>query len=120
CPMDWRLHGDKCYWVSREYKTWNESHSDCITRGSQLLVMQDREELEALQDLTQGRAQFWVGLSCPSPGKAWTWLDGSQLDPTPQLLVPRLAEGNSCGVVRGNRIHSQSCSSALQWICQRD
>nr|XP_025040015.1 zinc finger protein RFP-like [Pelodiscus sinensis] len=82
CPMDWRLRGDKCYWVGMGSKTWNESRSNCTARGSQLLVIQDREELAALQDLTQGRALFWVGLSVPSPEKGWTWLDGSRLDQT--------------------------------------
>ncbi|XP_075774243.1 killer cell lectin-like receptor subfamily B member 1 [Pelodiscus sinensis] len=119
CPTDWRLRGDKCYWVSREYKTWNESCSDCAKRGSQLLVIRDREELEALQDLTQGRAQLWVGLSRPSPEKGWTWLDGSRLDQT-LLPAPGPAEGSSCGMVNGIQIGSKSCSSGLPWVCQRD
>ncbi|XP_075770336.1 killer cell lectin-like receptor subfamily B member 1B allele B isoform X2 [Pelodiscus sinensis] len=119
CPSDWRLRGDKCYWVSTENKTWNKSRSDCAARGSQLLVIRDREELEALHNLTQGPSKLWVGLSRPSPEKAWTWLDGSQLDQT-RLPVSGPAEGNSCGMMKGNQIHSQGCSSAHQWICQRD
>ncbi|XP_044839153.1 killer cell lectin-like receptor subfamily B member 1B allele C [Mauremys mutica] len=119
CPMDWQLRGDKCYWVSRGSKTWSESRTNCSVRGSQLLVIRDREELESLQDLTRGISEFWVGLSVPSPEKAWTWLDGSRLDQT-QFPVSGPTEGNSCGAVKGNRIRSQSCSSAFQWICQRD
>ncbi|XP_039373079.1 killer cell lectin-like receptor subfamily B member 1B allele C [Mauremys reevesii] len=119
CPTDWQLRGDKCYWVSRGSKTWSESRADCSARGSQLLVIRDREELESLQNLTQGPNQFWVGLSVSSLEKAWTWLDGSRLDQT-QLPVSGPAEGNSCGVVKGNQIHSDACSSAFPWICQRD
>ncbi|XP_039373013.1 killer cell lectin-like receptor subfamily B member 1 [Mauremys reevesii] len=119
CPTDWQLRGDKCYWVSRGSKTWSESRADCSARGSQLLVIRDREELESLQDLTQGPNQFWVGLSFPSPEKAWTWLDGSRLDQT-QFPVSGPAERNSCGVGKGNQIHSDTCSSAFPWICQRD
>ncbi|XP_065419942.1 killer cell lectin-like receptor subfamily B member 1C [Chrysemys picta bellii] len=47
CPTDWRLRGDKCYWVSRVGKTWSESRTDCSERGSQLLVLRDQEELAA-------------------------------------------------------------------------
>ncbi|XP_039374397.1 killer cell lectin-like receptor subfamily F member 1 [Mauremys reevesii] len=119
CPTDWQLRRDKCYWVSRGSKTWSESHADCSARGSQLLVIRDREELESLQALTRGISLFWVGLSVPSPEKAWTWLDGSRLDQT-QLPVSGPAEGNRCGTVKGNQIHSETCSSAFQWICQRD
>ncbi|CAM4654977.1 unnamed protein product [Lepidochelys olivacea] len=119
CPTDWRLHRDKCYWVGSRTKTWSESCSDCSARGSQLLVIQDKEELESLQALTRGTYQFWVGLSRPSPEKAWTWLDGSPLDQT-LLPVSGPAEGNRCGMVKGNRIGSDTCSSAFQSICQRD
>ncbi|XP_044839154.1 killer cell lectin-like receptor subfamily B member 1 [Mauremys mutica] len=119
CPTDWQLRGDKCYWVSRGSKTWSESRADCSARGSQLLVIRDREELESLEHLTHGPNQFWVGLSVPSPEKAWTWLDGSRLDQT-QLPLSGPAEENSCGVVNRNRIRSDICSSAFQWICQRD
>ncbi|XP_067387460.1 killer cell lectin-like receptor subfamily B member 1B allele C, partial [Emydura macquarii macquarii] len=119
CPTDWRLRGDKCYWVSRDSNTWSESRADCSARGSQLLVIRDREELEFLKHLTQGSKQFWVGLSIPSPQKAWAWLDGSRLDLT---RFPGLgqAEENSCGTVKGNQILSDSCSSVFQGICQRD
>ncbi|XP_039373053.1 killer cell lectin-like receptor subfamily B member 1B allele C isoform X3 [Mauremys reevesii] len=119
CPTDWQLRGDKCYWVSRRGKMWSESRADCSARGSQLLVIRDREELEFLKDLTQSSNQFWVGLSVPSPEKVWTWLDGSRLDQT-QLPVSDPADGSSCGVVKGNQIHSDICGSVLQWICQRD
>ncbi|XP_075769503.1 killer cell lectin-like receptor subfamily B member 1B allele B [Pelodiscus sinensis] len=119
CPSDWRPHRDKCYWVSRENKMWNESRSNCVERHSQLLVIEDQEELEALQDLTQGSAQLWVGLSHPSPENTWTWVNGSRLDQI-LLRVQGPARGNSCGALQGNQIHSQSCTAALKWICQRD
>ncbi|XP_044839149.1 killer cell lectin-like receptor subfamily B member 1 [Mauremys mutica] len=119
CPTDWRLDGNKCYWVGRGSKTWSESRADCSARGSQLLVIRDREELESLQALTGGTSQFWVGLSVPSPEKVWTWLDGSRLDQT-QLPVSGPAEGSSCGVLAGKQLHSETCSSGFQWICQRD
>ncbi|XP_039373111.1 killer cell lectin-like receptor subfamily F member 1 [Mauremys reevesii] len=118
CPTDWQLRGDKCYWVSRRGKTWSESRADCSARGSQLLVIRDREELEFIKDLTTHSHLFWIGLSVPSPQKAWTWLDGSRLDQT-QFLVSDPVE-NSCGAVWGKWIHSDACSSVLHWICRRD
>ncbi|XP_053902659.1 killer cell lectin-like receptor subfamily B member 1 [Malaclemys terrapin pileata] len=119
CPTDWWLRGDKCYWVSRRGEMWSESRADCSVRGSQLLVIRDPQELEFIKDLTQGSNQFWVGLSVSSLEKAWIWVDGSRLDP-PLSPVSGLAEGNSCGVLNRNRIRSDTCSSVLRWICQRD
>ncbi|XP_039373043.1 uncharacterized protein LOC120392392 isoform X2 [Mauremys reevesii] len=119
CPTDWRLRGDKCYWVSRGRKTWRESRADCSARGSQLLVIRDPEELEFLKALTQDSNQFWVGLSISSPEKAWTWLDGSRLNQT-QFPVSGWDDWNRCGKLWGNWIQSDTCSSVRQWICQRD
>ncbi|XP_032997820.1 killer cell lectin-like receptor subfamily B member 1, partial [Lacerta agilis] len=45
CPKQWQLHRNKCYWTSENFKTWDESKRDCSTRDSQLLVIQDKEEL---------------------------------------------------------------------------
>ncbi|XP_074873423.1 killer cell lectin-like receptor subfamily B member 1B allele B [Carettochelys insculpta] len=119
CPTDWQPHRDKCYWFSRHYKTWNESRRDCAVRGSHLLVIWDLEELESLQDLTQIPVPFWVGLSRPSPEKAWTWLDGSRLDQT-LLPVSGLAKRSNCVTVKRNQLHSGTCTSAFKWICQQD
>uniref|UniRef100_A0A8C8RKB5 C-type lectin domain-containing protein n=1 Tax=Pelusios castaneus TaxID=367368 RepID=A0A8C8RKB5_9SAUR len=63
CPMDWRLWGDKCYWVSPDSKLWSESRSDCAERGSQLLVIRDRAEL-----VKGTRTSRW---SCPGRGGPW-------------------------------------------------
>ncbi|XP_025050979.1 killer cell lectin-like receptor subfamily B member 1B allele C [Alligator sinensis] len=119
CPVDWRLHGDKCYWVSTKPKSWSESREDCAARSSQLLLIQDREELDFMKSLTLANKHFWIGLSVPSPEKGWTWLNGSQLNPA-VLPVPGLPEGKVCGAVSGNQIQSESCSTGFLWICQKD
>ncbi|KYO29950.1 hypothetical protein Y1Q_0005126 [Alligator mississippiensis] len=82
CPRDWQLHRDKCYWVSREFKPWDRSHEDCTSRSSQLLLIQDQEELDFIKELTQASRYFWIGLSIPSPEEGWTWLSGCQFNQT--------------------------------------
>uniref|UniRef100_A0A8C3I1E5 C-type lectin domain-containing protein n=1 Tax=Chrysemys picta bellii TaxID=8478 RepID=A0A8C3I1E5_CHRPI len=93
-PLPWRPPclcgaGVRCYWVGGGSKTWSESRANCSARGSQLTDSTSGHQLpvphslqESLQDLTGGTSQFWIGLSRPSPEKAWTWLDGSRLDQT--------------------------------------
>ncbi|KAM9119367.1 killer cell lectin-like receptor subfamily F member 1 isoform 2-T2 [Pangshura tecta] len=80
CPRDWLPHRDKCYWVSKESKFWNESFKDCEMRTSQMLVIQDREEMEFIKNITQGTNLVWIGLTIKSPEKKWTWVDTSPLD----------------------------------------
>ncbi|XP_069099021.1 killer cell lectin-like receptor subfamily F member 1 isoform X2 [Pleurodeles waltl] len=47
CPEGWQFHAGNCYYFSKytEPKTWSESHEDCSTRGSCLLVIQNKPEL---------------------------------------------------------------------------
>lgn len=45
CPRDWLLHGDKCYWLSKERKDWTGSRDDCSGKSSRMLVIQNREEM---------------------------------------------------------------------------
>uniref|UniRef100_A0A663F6P7 C-type lectin domain-containing protein n=1 Tax=Aquila chrysaetos chrysaetos TaxID=223781 RepID=A0A663F6P7_AQUCH len=115
CSTGWMLHGSKCYWVAERIKPWSASREDCVKRGAELLMPQDQDELG------QGfpRGYFWIGLSIPPGGKGWTWLNGSRLDQSRFQLSP-WDEGRSCGVVREDRISSDSCSAGLQWICRKE
>ncbi|TFJ96154.1 SAM-dependent methyltransferase [Platysternon megacephalum] len=80
CPRDWLLHGDKCYWLSKESKDWAGSRDDCSGKSSRMLVIQSREEMDFIQDVTQDASYIWIGLKVTPPGGQWTWVDGSPLD----------------------------------------
>ncbi|NXW26235.1 KRBBA protein, partial [Circaetus pectoralis] len=89
---------------------------DCVNRGAELLMPEDQDELGFVKAIVQKpTSYFWIGLSIPPGGKGWTWLNGSRLDQS----RPR-DEGRSCGVVREDRISSDSCSAGLQWICRKE
>ncbi|KAH1183039.1 hypothetical protein KIL84_004531, partial [Mauremys mutica] len=81
CPRDWLLHGDKCYWLSKESKDWTGSRDDCWGKSSRMLVIQNQEEMDFIQDVTQVSSYVWIGLTVTPAGGKWTWVDGSPLDP---------------------------------------
>ncbi|XP_026515466.1 killer cell lectin-like receptor subfamily F member 1, partial [Terrapene carolina triunguis] len=119
CPMDWLSRRGKCYWFSKDSKNWKESCDDCSAKSSRKLVIQDQEEMEFIQNVTQGKYHVWLGLSVTSAEKNWTWVDSSVLDQT-LFPVTGPADVNSCGVIKGNRIHSETCSAEFKWICQKE
>ncbi|XP_074927788.1 killer cell lectin-like receptor subfamily F member 1 [Chelonoidis abingdonii] len=80
CPGDWMLHRDKCYWVSKEADTWNESHHDCSRKGSQMLGVQDLEQMAYLQAIIPAEGTVWIGLSFNSSQRKWTWVDGGPVN----------------------------------------
>ncbi|XP_060126986.1 killer cell lectin-like receptor subfamily B member 1B allele C [Zootoca vivipara] len=115
CPVQWKLHRDKCYWQSEVIKTWEESKHDCSTRDSQLLVIQDKEEMDFIKNITK-HSKYWIGLL--KSEKKWIWITRSQLDQS-LFSEPDYAKGNSCAVLR-YKVTSESCGSVLRWICQKD
>ncbi|XP_067421841.1 killer cell lectin-like receptor subfamily F member 1 [Emydura macquarii macquarii] len=119
CPRDWQLHGDKCYWLSKEHKDWPQSREDCSWKSSRMLVIQNQEEMDFIQDVTRGANQVWTGLKVTPLGRTWTWVDGSPLDQT-LFQVLGSAEGSSCGTLKGSRIHSETCDGEFKWICQKE
>ncbi|KAM6107057.1 killer cell lectin-like receptor subfamily F member 1 [Phoenicopterus ruber ruber] len=81
CPAGWTLRRTKCYWVADKFKHWNKSREDCVNRRAKLLMAVDQDELDFVKELVQKpTSYFWIGLSFPSTGKGWTWLNGSRLN----------------------------------------
>ncbi|XP_074975874.1 killer cell lectin-like receptor subfamily F member 1 isoform X2 [Caretta caretta] len=117
CPRDWLLHGDKCYWLSKERKDWTGSRDDCSGKSSRMLVIQNREEMDFIQDVVQDANYIWIGLKVTPPGGKWTWVDGSPLDP---VRFSGSAAGNSCGWIKGSQVLSETCAAELKWICQKE
>ncbi|XP_077688939.1 phosphatidylserine lipase ABHD16A [Eretmochelys imbricata] len=119
CPRHWVPHRDKCYRLSEENKYWSRGRDDCARRGSHLLVIQDREELEFIQNITGDQNLVWIGLNIASPGRNWTWVDGSPFNQT-RFLVSGPAEENSCAAIQKNQIQSEICNTDYKWICQKE
>ncbi|XP_030399433.1 LOW QUALITY PROTEIN: killer cell lectin-like receptor subfamily F member 1 [Gopherus evgoodei] len=119
CPMDWLSHRGKCYWFSKGNKDWNGSRDDCPRKKSHILVIQDQDEMEFIQNVTQGKYPVWIGLNVTSPEEKWTWVDGSILNQT-LFPVSGPAVRNSCGVIKGNQLRSEMCSAEFKWICQKE
>ncbi|CAM4657352.1 unnamed protein product [Caretta caretta] len=119
CPRHWVPHRDRCYRLSEENQYWSRGRDDCARRGSHLLVIQDQEELEFIQNIIPDQSQVWIGLNITSPGRTWTWVDGSPFNQTP-FLVSGPAEENSCAAIQKNRIQSEICNTDCKWICQKE
>uniref|UniRef100_A0A8C3BP89 C-type lectin domain-containing protein n=1 Tax=Cairina moschata TaxID=8855 RepID=A0A8C3BP89_CAIMO len=120
CPVGWTLHRSKCFLVASKSSSWRESREKCSHQRAQLLVPEDQGELDFLNQVIQKPTRyFWIGLSQPSVGMGWTWLDGSRLDQSRFNLSTPNASG-ACGALREDRIISETCGSALAWICQKE
>ncbi|XP_077187455.1 killer cell lectin-like receptor subfamily F member 1 isoform X2 [Paroedura picta] len=118
CPPLWHLHQGKCYWASKDLKSWTESQGDCSARGAQLAVIQDRREMEFLKMITEDTHRYWIGLSLSET--KWRWITGHQLDHNMFQGPLSTAEEDSCGTIKGSTISPDFCTAVYQWICQKD
>ncbi|XP_068520166.1 C-type lectin domain family 9 member A-like isoform X1 [Anas acuta] len=119
CPRDWLQHGNWCYWVSHESRDWQRSRDDCAQKGSALFIIRNREQMQVLQDVTQGRGYVWIGLAVTGAKGTWTWLDGSVLD-TKQFHVLGSATSGSCALIKDSQIRSEGCNAESRWVCEKD
>ncbi|XP_036071204.1 C-type lectin domain family 4 member M-like [Oryzias melastigma] len=82
---EWQYLNGSLYYVSTTTANWQESRNDCLSKGADLVVINDAaENVSALifQVLTNDFARgfgkrVWLGLY--KNGSSWRWVDGSYL-----------------------------------------
>ncbi|XP_004438700.1 PREDICTED: killer cell lectin-like receptor subfamily B member 1 [Ceratotherium simum simum] len=120
CPVDWRPFQGKCLFLSQASNPWNDSLADCSTKESNLLLIQDQEELKLIQKLiNNGGILYWIGLNFTLPEKNWKWINGSFLKSN-VLKITGDAKENSCVYISWTDILSENCETENKWICQKE
>ncbi|XP_071360751.1 CD209 antigen-like isoform X2 [Trachinotus anak] len=78
CPAGWREINSRCYFLSSESRTWQESRKYCQDNGGDLVVISSEQEQAALYRLDGDRyLLFWIGLY--KTNEIFKWVDGSAL-----------------------------------------
>ncbi|MBN3322774.1 KLRB1 protein, partial [Atractosteus spatula] len=121
CPMGWKGgHSGSCYYINTADRGWESARSSCSSLGSHLVVIDDKKELDMLSTFINS-GYYWIGLRRKNMRTSWSWVNGRTLNTT--LLVIDDGYPGNCIVVhwRGSewRVHSDSCSQHLHWICER-
>ncbi|XP_054446929.1 LOW QUALITY PROTEIN: killer cell lectin-like receptor subfamily F member 1 [Pteronotus mesoamericanus] len=117
CPNGWLQEKGKCYNFFYTFKSWINSQKFCLKMKSCLLIIQDKAELDFMQNSAQDGIYFWIGLNITHLQKTWTWLDGTPLNP--QLFqVTGKVEDNACAAKTKKGVFSEKCHTPSYWICQ--
>ncbi|XP_053839821.1 C-type lectin domain family 2 member B-like isoform X2 [Vidua macroura] len=110
CPRGWVGYNGVCYYLSRDYGTWEQGQERCSELGASLAILKD-EEMDLLFHLC-GNVDYWLRLR--RRGERLHWGDGSSYS----SWVPVL--GNSeCVYLADRKFRSMSCSNERPYVCSK-
>ncbi|XP_069038640.1 C-type lectin domain family 6 member A-like [Lepisosteus oculatus] len=121
CPEGWK-EGDcgRCYYVSTDPRSWVSANQFCLSVGAQLLVINDKKELELLGRLVKDNTYYWIGLRRKDRRSPWRWVDGTVLDK--EVVTADMGYYGYCGYWNPvwKTAYPRNCESPLHWICEGD
>ncbi|XP_050977576.1 CD209 antigen-like protein A [Labeo rohita] len=119
----WITYKRSSYYISSEWKNWFESRQDCLQRGADLIIINDKEEQRFVTKVTSANI-VWIGLTDSDEEGVWKWVDGSTLTSGIWRFwrpgEPNKAIGDEDCAVTNFEWADYPCLHTFAWICEKD
>ncbi|XP_030197742.1 C-type lectin domain family 4 member M-like isoform X2 [Gadus morhua] len=112
CPSGWDKFGCKCYFFSNEQESWIKSRELCVSRGADLVVVDNKEEMDFISG--HGRT-IWLGATDEASEGMWRWVDGNVLS----LDNPSWFSGKPDGGMDKNCLRNDWEDTNFKWMDER-
>ncbi|XP_052423973.1 C-type lectin domain family 4 member E isoform X4 [Carassius gibelio] len=128
---EWIYYQFSFYYKSNEKKNWTESRRDCLKKGADLIIINNRTEQDFVMNITN-RTEFWIGATDTDVEGSWKWVDGSNMTSGfrfwatgGEVNEPGGGKEENCAVshsiqwpnIKG--CHDVKCNDAYHWICEK-
>ncbi|NXW09973.1 KLRBF protein, partial [Fregetta grallaria] len=121
CPPYWEKNGKKCYFFSeiRDKRDWNTSRKECTDRNSDLVIIDNEEELHYLTSKSRGH-YYLLGLTYSKSEKKWKWINNMEHS-TDMFTIRGDLTDYFCAVIGHSKVETASCggSSTTQNMCEK-
>ncbi|XP_059394589.1 CD209 antigen-like protein E [Carassius carassius] len=126
---EWIYYQFSFYYKSNEKKNWTESRQDCLKKGADLIIINNRTEQDFVMKITN-KTEFWIGVSDIDVEDTWKWVDGSALTSGfwatgGEVNEPRGGTLENCAVsyipmsTEITGWHDVKCNYTYHWICEK-
>ncbi|KAA0703960.1 Collectin-12 Collectin placenta protein 1 [Triplophysa tibetana] len=116
---DWIYYQFSFYYISTEWKSWDDSRRYCRDRGADLIIINSKEEQGFFQKMSDG-ISLWIGLSDSDEEGRWKWVDNSTL--TSGSWYPGEPNGRTkenCVISYKSVWYDYPCTTGFRFICEK-
>uniref|UniRef100_A0A8C2AL50 C-type lectin domain-containing protein n=1 Tax=Cyprinus carpio TaxID=7962 RepID=A0A8C2AL50_CYPCA len=112
----WKCYKSSLYYLSSERKSWTESKRYCTERGTNLIIINNREEQEFVRKWSVNN-RVWIGLTDSDVEGRWKWVDGSI--PTSWFWMtaePNGSRRENCALTIAAKWADHPCTEEFNWM----
>ncbi|NXC17733.1 KLRBF protein, partial [Corythaeola cristata] len=120
CPQHWEKKGEKCYLFSQKQtgNDWNTSRKECTDMDSDLVIIDNEEELKYLISRSRGH-YYLLGLTYSKNKKKWKWINN--VEHSEDMFTIGGESTYFCSVIGHGKVETAPCngSSTTQNMCEK-
>ncbi|XP_028272114.1 C-type lectin domain family 4 member M-like [Parambassis ranga] len=112
----WVFFQNSIYYISSTKKSWQASREDCLLKGGDLVIVDNKEEQDFIR---QFEMVTWIGLTDTKTEGIWKWVDGTLLNTSYWKISSGITDDGNGENEKKNSWDGEGCGNNNFWICEK-